>query len=130
MIKMTWIDDERVDGDLERAHVGVALLVVGSVHCTVSTSKKKIRQTKNLIKNLVETRDKGHIARAKADALVIHAHGLGQLLHGANVRIGSEQNLLEMCHLDVDVFNSGLLGRLGCAWPSIVSVAQNLRRSQ
>ena len=84
-----------VDFDAEGAHVGVALLVVGSID-------------EDLVKNLEQTRHKGDLAGLEAGALVINEHALGELLNRADVCVGAQQDMFELCFLHVHVLNGGL----------------------
>ena len=93
----------RVDPDTQFVHVLVALPVVCSVH-------------QDLIEDLVE-------ARHEADFAVLHSVGLGVVyphlllcsLHGANIGIGTLEDMLQLCELLVLISRAAFFGSSGFA---------------
>eukprot|EP00953_Heterococcus_sp_UTEX-ZZ885_P017520 9804-Heterococcus_DN1.PRE.3 len=71
-----------VDGHLELGHVGVALLVVSSVH-------------DDLVEDLVQARDvRGGAPHNPLALLVVHPHVLFGALYAADVRVWAQQDVL------------------------------------
>ena len=82
----------RVNIDLDRVHVGVALLVIGCIH-------------QHLVKDLEQAGHEGDLSLVHAHLIIVHIHGLREGFARADVCVGPQQDVLQLTLLLVDALH-------------------------